>query len=387
MNNRYYKYWSIKEPVFITNEKRFYKEGPFETILERLTTQLYIGMNFQIVRGPASCGKTTILREIARQLPVEEWDVLYLGLLSSDLTPNSLTWRLLGFLDTTIGHDEKKPLMKIISSLERLSKSKRKILVLLDIHPQCGQIDELEKELNQILEVVQYHHLPLYMIAASTQETFEKAFSKANWTGDLRKLTLEEASSYLKWCLSEARIDSHVFSSNMISQWFNEAQGSLQKLAQLAESQLIALSLEKPKITIGNDEPNYKPPPQLKNTMVDHPQENNLSNLNTDKMAPDSAKKNLDQKPDSWGKPLDENSIESVSSKDKSFELPSGTHKLLKQNRQENASQNAIEADNHLEGRILEPEKRPLEKKKSGEKASKKSSISLISLASLTKEV
>ena len=76
MNNRYYKYWSIKEPVFRTNEKRFFKEGPFETILERLTTQLYIGMNFQIVRGPASCGKTTILREISRQLPVEEWDVL-----------------------------------------------------------------------------------------------------------------------------------------------------------------------------------------------------------------------------------------------------------------------------------------------------------------------
>jgi type II secretory pathway predicted ATPase ExeA len=242
VSNRYFRYWSIKEPVFLSHDKEFFLGGPFQPLLDRLTTQLYVGMKIQVIQGPSSCGKTTLLRQISRSLPVEDWDVLYLGTVSSETPSQSLSHKLVRFLDTS-SEEDLPSLPKIVDSLERLSRSKRKILLLLDIHQTTTELQELESEITRLFEVVTYHNLPLYLIVASPLNRLENTKVRSEWTGNLRPLSSEEATGYLKWCLSRAQIQSDLFSEDLTSKLYKESNGSLLKLSQLAESVLIDLSL------------------------------------------------------------------------------------------------------------------------------------------------
>ncbi|MEI8025525.1 MAG: ATP-binding protein [Pseudomonadota bacterium] len=386
MNNRYFKYWSITKPVFISNEKKFYSEGPFQSIFDRLKTQLYIGMNFQIIRGPAGTGKSTILREMSRQLPVTEWDILSLGTISSGIAPNSLTSKLLGFLDTTSSQDNTKTILEIVSSLERLSKSRRKILCLLDINSSSEELTKFEGEIARILEAVRHHNLPLYIIAACPSEKMSLSLEKSDWTGEIPKLTEEEATGYLKWCLMEARLEPSLFTSKMISQFYLEAHGSLLKLSQLAESQLIDLSLDRPggeskSVALQYPDKAIQIQNRSEPTPITHPfssetSESDPVNADVGTMKTTTLDVSDDQK-----------TIKTVEISSKSIHSASTSYRSLKQMRQKKPYNAPKTSDMVQESSPIEFEDASLENKKKDEKGTKKSSTSLISLVSLTKDI
>lgn len=387
MNNRYFKYWSISKPVFISNQKEFYSEEPFHTIFDRLKTQLYVGMNFQILRGPASSGKTTILKEILRQLPAAEWDILYLRTISSDIAANSLTSKLLGFLDTTSSQDNPKNIMEIVSSLERLSKSRRKILCLLDINSSSEDLTKLEWEIARLLEVVRHHNLPLYIIAACPFGKMESSIAKSDWTGDIRKLAEEEASGYLKWCLMEARLDPNILTSKMISQFFLEAHGSILKLSQLAESQLIDLSLDRPakdskNVILQNPEK----PIQIHTRSEPIPKSNPfiIETSESEPLNADHGALKTTIRPDVSE---DLKTRETGNASPKNIHSVSELYKPIKQIRQKKSYDTPKSSHMPQESNQNEFKDASLENKKNDEKSNKKSSTSLISLVSLTKDI
>ena len=392
MNNKYFKYWSITKPVFISNERNFYPEDPFGTIFERLKTQLYIGMNFQIIRGPESCGKTAVLRELSRQLPVAEWDILYLGTISTDIAPNTLTTKLLRFLDTTASHENPKNILEIVSSLERLSKSRRKILCLLDIHSGAEDLTKLELEIARILEVVRHHNLPLYLIAACPNGKMENIMAKSDWTGDIHPLTAEQAGAYLRWNLIDARIDPEIFTSQMISDLYLRANGSLLKLSQLAESQLIDLSLNTPEKNHSVIMPEQENTSQIQTKTEPNPK---YQAINDDTRASEAAfiavnnieRTTLLERTTHLERPLEPNTIETAKIASKSNNSDVNSNKSLRPMSQKNTPEGSKVSHKEQKRNPNELEEGGLESRKKDEKNNKKSSISLISLVSLTKDI
>lgn len=245
MSNKYFDFWHIQHPVFLSGSKNLFSAGPSHKLKERLITQLSVGMHLQIFEGDPGTGKTSILKNIASDLSPNTWDVLYLSA-SDELLYSTYVKRLMSFLNTSEPHQVFPSLQKIVSNLERLSKSRRKILILLDIDSTAKNIDSFSREARALFEIIQSHDLTLYSIISIPKEfnaMMMPLIEKTAWHGALPPFRRKEMQQIIQIYLDKANLSPNLFDESVVEYIFKNANGSLTKALQLCESLLIDASI------------------------------------------------------------------------------------------------------------------------------------------------
>ena len=245
VNNKYFDYWKINHPVFLSGEKPLFNAGPSQKLKERLMTQLSVGMHLQIIEGEPGTGKTTVLKKIAADLSIDLWDVLYLSS-SEELLYLSFVRRLMNFLNTSDTHQAFPSLQKIISNLERISRSRRKILILLDVDSTAKNIESFARDARPLFEIIQSHNLALYCIISIPTEfsdSIRTLKDKAAWSGALKSFNKKEMQQVIQMYLEQAHLSPNLFDESIISYIYKLANGSLARSLQLGESLLIDASI------------------------------------------------------------------------------------------------------------------------------------------------
>ncbi len=265
MNNKYFDYWKINHPVFLSGDKPLFNAGPSQKLKERLITQLSVGMHLQIIEGESGTGKTTVLKKIAADLSMDIWDVLYLSS-SEELLYLSFVRRLMNFLNTADTHQTFPSLQKIISNLERLSRSRRKILILLDVDSTAKNIESFARDARPLFEIIQSHDLALYCIISIPTEfsdSIRTLKDKAAWSGTLKSFNKKEMQQVIQMYLEQAHLSPSLFNESIISYIYRLSNGSLARSLQLGESLLIDASIsESSTIKLPNSEPDDQNEPE-----------------------------------------------------------------------------------------------------------------------------
>jgi hypothetical protein len=245
VSNKYFDFWHIQHPVFLSGSKNLFSVGPSHKLKERLITQLSVGMHLQIFEGDPGTGKTSILKNIASDLSPNAWDVLYLSA-SDELLYSTYIKKLMSFLNTSEPQQVFPSLQKIVSNLERLSKSRRKILILLDIDSTAKNIDSFSREARALFEIVQSHDLTLYSIISIPKEfnaMMMPLIEKSAWHGALPPFKRKEMQQIIQLYLENANLSPNLFDEPVLEYIFKNANGSFTKALQLSESLLIDASI------------------------------------------------------------------------------------------------------------------------------------------------
>lgn len=242
--NDYFTHWKISNFVFNKQRKDFFSLPYQKNVMSKLKTFTYMTPKSVVLVGPPGVGKSTIINQYYKSLPLYDFCCLMLqpvGLRQIDLP---ITNKIICYLDTNIiPEKQNEQVMSIFTEKMSLIKRQRKsLIVFVDMDINHQNTNDLIDEINLLTNIASKLNLPLTIIHCKPIEFEQPDDKHQNPMHDticLNRPTVDDCIIYTEKILTSSQLRQDLFKVNDIEQIYHHSRKSLSLFNRLCEDILI----------------------------------------------------------------------------------------------------------------------------------------------------